>query len=88
MALRKRLKLSSNTPDKISLKCQCYSERECFDFEVRSVIFKNRYNFGSVQSLSMRDVNQPINIEDDQRFDSDLLKRLAKIVEILQNIED
>jgi hypothetical protein len=49
---------------------------------------KNRYNFGNSQSLNMRDVNQPINIEDDQRFDSDLLKRLAKIVEILQNIED
>ena len=62
--------------------------KRMFDFEVRSVAFKNRYNFGNSQSLNMRDVNQPINIEDDQRFDSDLLKRLARIVEILQNIED
>jgi hypothetical protein len=36
----------------------------------------------------MRSVNHPPNIEDDEKFDSDLLKRLAKIVEILQDLED
>jgi hypothetical protein len=28
------------------------------------------------------------NLEEDQKFDSDLLKRLAKVVEMLQDLED
>jgi len=28
------------------------------------------------------------NLEEDQKVDSDLLKRLAKVVEMLQNLED
>jgi hypothetical protein len=36
----------------------------------------------------MRTANPPVNLEDDEKFDSDLLKRLAKIVEVLQDIED
>jgi outer membrane translocation and assembly module TamA len=36
----------------------------------------------------MRSAIPPVNVEDDQKFDADLLKRLAKIVEALQNIED
>jgi hypothetical protein len=37
---------------------------------------------------SMRNANPPINIEDDEKFDPDLLKRLVKIVAVLQDIED
>jgi hypothetical protein len=36
----------------------------------------------------MRRADPPVNLEDGEKFDSDLLKRLAKIVEVLQNIED
>jgi len=36
----------------------------------------------------MRSANQPVNIEDDEKFDLELLKRIAKIVEVLQDIED
>ena len=39
-------------------------------------------------SSNMPTVNHPVNIEDDEKFDADLLKRLAKIVEVLQDIED
>ncbi len=37
---------------------------------------------------SMRSPNPQVNLEDDEKFDVDLLRRLAKIVEILQDIED
>lgn len=37
---------------------------------------------------SMRSASQPANLEDDEKFDSDLLKRIAKILEALQDIED
>ena len=37
---------------------------------------------------TMRSADPPVNLEDEEKFDSDLLKRLAKIVEVLQNIED
>jgi len=36
----------------------------------------------------MRSANPLVNLEDDQKFDSDVLKRLAKVVEMLQNLED
>jgi hypothetical protein len=36
----------------------------------------------------MRSANPPVNIEDDEKYDSDLLRRLVKIVEVLQDIED
>lgn len=36
----------------------------------------------------MRTSDPPVNLEDDVKFDADLLKRLAKIVEVLQDIED
>jgi hypothetical protein len=36
----------------------------------------------------MRSTIPLANIEDDQKFDSDLLKRLARVVEMLQNLED
>lgn len=36
----------------------------------------------------MRNANPRANLEDDEKFDSDLLRRLAKIVEVLQDIED
>jgi hypothetical protein len=37
---------------------------------------------------NMRSPSPRANLEDDEKFDSDLLRRLAKIVEVLQNIED
>jgi len=36
----------------------------------------------------MRSANPRTNLEDEEKFDSDLLRRLAKIVEVLQDIED
>jgi hypothetical protein len=36
----------------------------------------------------MRSAIPQMNLEDDEKFDTELLKRLAKIVEVLQNIED
>lgn len=36
----------------------------------------------------MRSANSRANLEADEKFDSDLLRRLAKIVEVLQDIED
>ena len=36
----------------------------------------------------MKSVERPLNLEDEDKLDSGLLKRLAKIVEILQDIED
>jgi hypothetical protein len=36
----------------------------------------------------MRRADSPGDLEDGVKFDSDLLKRLAKIVEVLQDIED
>ena len=37
---------------------------------------------------TMKRADPQVNLEDDEKFDSDLLRRLAKIVEVLQNIED
>jgi len=36
----------------------------------------------------MRNAVPLANIEEDQKFDQALVKRLARIVEVLQNIED
>ncbi len=36
----------------------------------------------------MRNAKSHMNLEDDEKFDLELLKRLGKIVEVLQNIED
>jgi hypothetical protein len=36
----------------------------------------------------MRRADAPADLEDNVKFDADLLKRLAKIVEVLQDIED
>ncbi len=36
----------------------------------------------------MRGASTHLNLEDDEKFDLELLKRLAKIVEVLQDIED
>jgi len=57
-------------------------------FEVRSLSRENRYNTGEAIHSSMRSANPLVNLEDDQKFDSDVLKRLAKVVEMLQNLED
>jgi hypothetical protein len=36
----------------------------------------------------MRSAIPQEDLEDDEKFDAELLKRLAKIVEVLQDIED
>jgi hypothetical protein len=36
----------------------------------------------------MRDAISQVNIEDDVKFDIELRKRLVKILEVLQDIED
>jgi hypothetical protein len=36
----------------------------------------------------MSRADSPVDLEDDVKFDADLLRRLAKIVEVLQDIED
>jgi hypothetical protein len=36
----------------------------------------------------MRSAILPVNLEDDEKFDAELLKRLVKIIEVLQDIED
>jgi len=59
-----------------------------FYFEVRSLNQENCYNKSSSMQSSMRTATTLADIEEDQKFDRALVKRLAKIVEVLQNIED
>ena len=57
-------------------------------FEVRSVSNKNGYNCNSPMESIMRRLFPLANIEQDQKFDAVLVKRLAKILEFLPNLED
>jgi hypothetical protein len=57
-------------------------------FEVRSVNKENCYKLGSLLNVSMGRLSQLTDIEYDQQFDYILVKRLAKILEFLPNIED
>jgi hypothetical protein len=57
-------------------------------FEVRSSNKDNCYKPASALDSIMRKPVQLANIEHDQKVDYALVKRLAKIIEFLQNIED
>jgi hypothetical protein len=45
-------------------------------------------NFGRSMNFTMRKLFPLVNIEDDQKFDYALVKRLAKIIKFLPNLED
>ncbi len=49
---------------------------------------QNGYNPNDTHVSDMRGTNTQLNLEDDEKFDLELLKRLVKIVEVLQDIED
>ena len=57
-------------------------------FEVRSLNKDNCYKLGSALNSIMVKPVQLADIEHDQKVDYALVKRLAKIIEFLQNIED
>ena len=67
---------------------QCHQEGKPCYFEVRSVNNKNGYNHDSPLKSIMGKPSPLANIERDQKFDDDIVKRLAKILEDLQNLED
>ncbi len=68
--------------------CQNPQAKNRWCFEVRSPKRKNGYNPNITTLSGMRSAITQMNLEDDEKFDTELLKRLAKIVEVLQNIED
>jgi hypothetical protein len=57
-------------------------------FEVRSAINKNSYNHNSPMDSIMERLFSLADIEHNQKFDAALVKRLAKIVDFLPNLED
>jgi hypothetical protein len=73
---------------KIKLKCICFQNKHPCYFEVRSPSNKNGYNRMASMDSSMGWLFPLVNIEQDQTFDNALVKRLAKILEFLPNIED
>ena len=56
-------------------------------FEVRSPSHKNCYNNSNPIASSMG-TKLPVNIEEDQKLDRTVAERLAKVVEVLSNLED
>ena len=73
---------------KIKLKCQYFPEKNPCYFEARSGHNKNGYNRGTPLDSIMGRQSPLVDIERDQKFDDDVVKRLAKILEDLQNLED
>ena len=57
-------------------------------FEVRSITNNNGYNPSGPMNLIMGRQSPIVDIEHNQKFDDTLLKRLAKILEELSNLED
>jgi hypothetical protein len=63
------------------------SSEKDFYFEVRSPSHKNCYNNSSPIASSMG-TKSPVNIEEDQKLDRTVAEHLAKVVEVLSNLED
>ena len=57
-------------------------------FEDRSPSHKNCYNNSNPIDSSMGTPKSPVNIEENQKLDSTLVERLAKVVEALRNLEE
>ena len=57
-------------------------------FEVRSVNNENGYNLRNLMDYIMERPIPLANIEVDQKFDYALVEQLAKIIEVLPNLED
>ena len=57
-------------------------------FELRSLNHKNCYNSDSLMDSSMGKHRTPVDLEKEQKFDGELLKRLAKVIRVLPNLED
>lgn len=57
-------------------------------FEVRSTSNKNSYNHNSPMESIMERRFSLADIEQNQKFDAALVKRLAKIIDFLPNLED
>ena len=62
-------------------------ENSCY-FELRSPNHKNCYNIGNLTDSSMGKHRSPVNLEKEQKFDGELLKRLAKVIRVLPDLED
>ena len=62
-------------------KAPCY-------FEVRSLSNKNGYNRNGLMDSIMGRQSPPVNIDNDKKFDDALVKRLAKILDALPNLEE
>ena len=57
-------------------------------FEVRSFGNKNCYNLNNLMDSIMGSPIPLANIEIDQKFDDVLVERLAKVIQVLPNLED
>ena len=73
---------------KIKLTCQKFQLVLLWYFEVRSLNNKNGYNLNSVMNCGMGRSIPLANLEHDQKFDAALVERLAKVIEVLPNLED
>ncbi len=73
---------------KIKLKYQNRRGKHTRHFEVRSPSKENCYKLDSPLNFIMGKPEKLANIENDQKVDYALMKRLAKIIEFLPNIED
>jgi hypothetical protein len=65
-----------------------FSGTEKGHFEVRSLSNKNGYNRGSLMKSIMGRQSPLASVEQNQKFDKALVKRLATILEDLPNLED
>jgi hypothetical protein len=63
------------------------SSKKVSYFEARSPSHKNCYNNSRPIDSSMG-TKSHVNIEEDQKLDRTLAERLAKVVEVLSNLED
>ena len=57
-------------------------------FEVRTLNNKNGYNLNILMNYSMGRPIPLANLEHDKKFDAALVERLAKVIEVLPNLED
>ena|SRR3990170_6395298 len=64
------------------------SQRISCCFELRRMSYENCYNTGSLMDSSMGKHRTPVDLEKEQKFDGELLKRLAKVIRVLPNLED
>ena len=72
----------------MKLSCQKFQGTPARYFEVRTLNNKNGYNLSTLMNYSMGRPIPLANLEHDQKFDAALVERLAKVSEVLPNLED